>query len=406
LLTSGITALGESAVKVVPKKFKVHSLTGRITPELMRQAFKAVKRNRGAAGLDKVSIKMFEKNLDQNLEALMKDLKTRSYEPIPLRRVYIPKGGGKFRPLGIPAVRCRVAQEVVRRLINPIFQRQFHEDSYGFIGGRNCHMAIEQVLRYAQQGYKIVLDADVKSFYDNIVHKLIMDLVAAEIADGNILRLISKFLKSGVMEDGVLKPTIKGTPQGGVISPLLANIVLNHLDWQLDAHGIKFVRYADDFVVMCKSMPQAEKALDLVRSILEQDLELELSSEKTKVVRLSEGFEFLGFFISSRTVRMRSKSEEKFKSKIRELTQRSHNLDAMLIEKLNRVIRGTVNFFHPPFAKTLGQFTKLDEWIRKRLRCMKYKRIWHTDNWRMKNKYFRRLGLLSCRELCLTVKER
>ena len=393
-------------MKVVPKKFKVHSLTGRITPELMRQAFKAVKRNRGAAGLDKVSIKMFEKNLEQNLDALMRDLKTRSYEPIPLRRVHIPKGGGKFRPLGIPAVRCRVAQEVVRRLINPIFERQFHDDSYGFRGGRNCHMAIEQVLQYARDGYRIVLDADVRAFFDNISHKLIMDMVAAEIADGNILRLISKFLRSGVMEDGVLKPTTRGTPQGGVISPLLANIVLNYLDWQLHAHGFKFVRYADDFVVMCKSIPQAEKALDLVQRILEQDLDLELNSEKTKIIRFSEGFEFLGFYISSRSVRMRPKSIEKFKSKIRTLTQRSHNLDAMLIEKLNRVIRGTVNYFHPPYSTTLGQFSKLDEWIRKRLRCMKYKRIWHTDNWRMKNKYFQRLGLLSCRELCLNVKER
>ena len=242
--------------------------------------------------------------------------------------------------------------------------------------------------------------------FDNISHKLIMDLVAAQIADGNILRLISKFLRSGVMEDGVLKPTRRGTPQGGVISPLLANIVLNHLDWQLHAQGLKFVRYADDFVVMCKSMPEAEKALDLVQRILGQDLELELNAEKTKIVRFSEGSEFLGFFISSRTVRMRPKSIEKFKSKIRTLTRRSHNLDDMLIEKLNQVIRGTVNYFHPPFATTLGQFTLLDAWIRKRLRCMKYKRIWHTDNWRMKNKYFHRFGLLSCREFCLTVKER
>ena len=393
-------------MKVVPKKFKVHSLTGRITPEMMRQAFKAVKRNRGAAGLDKVSIKMFEKNLEQNLDSLMRDLKSRSYEPIPLKRVYIPKGKGKFRPLGIPAVRCRVAQEVVRRLICPIFESMFHHDSYGFIKGRNCHMAIERVLQYARQGYKVVLDADIKSFFDTISHKLIMDLIAAEIADGNILGLIEKFLRSGVMEDGVLKPTKVGTPQGGVISPLLANIVLNHLDWQLHAQGFVFVRYADDFVVMCKSIPQAEKALDFVRHVVEQDLNLSLSPEKTKIVRLCQGFEFLGFFISSYSVRIRGKSEEKFKTKIRTLTKRSHNLDAEVIKKLNRVIRGTVNYFHPSFATTLQRFTELDRWIRKRLRCMKYKRIRQTDNWRMKNKYLCRLGLLSCRDLCLTVKER
>jgi RNA-directed DNA polymerase len=397
--------LGESAVKVVPKKFKVHSLTGRITPELMRQAFKAVKRNRGAAGLDKVSIKMFEENLQQNLDALMRELKTRSYEPIPLRRAYIPKGRGKFRPLGIPAVRCRVAQEVVRHLICPIFEPQFHDESYGFRHGRNCHMAIERVLQYAHEGYRVVLDADIKSFFDTISHKLIMALIAAEIADGNILGLIEKFLRSGVMEDGVLKPTKVGTPQGGVISPVLANIVLNHLDWQLHAKGLKFVRYADDFVVMCKSIPQAEKALEFVKHVIEQDLELQLSPEKTKIVKLSEGFEFLGFYISSYSVRMRKKSEEKFKMKIRMLTTRSHNLEAEVIKKLNRVIRGTVNYFATPFSTTITQFNHLDAWIRKRIRCMKYKRIWYSDNRRMKNKHIYRLGLLRCGELCLAVKE-
>jgi group II intron reverse transcriptase/maturase len=393
-------------VKIVSTKFKVHSLTGRITPELMRQAFKAVKRNRGAAGLDKVSIKMFQNNLEQNLDTLMKDLKSRTYEPIPLKRVHVPKGGGKFRPLGIPAVRCRVAQEVVRRLISPIFEPLFHDNSYGFRPGRNCHMAIERVLQYTHQGLKFVLDADIKAFFDNISHKLIMDLLAAQIADGNILGLISKFLRSGVMEDGVLKPTTKGTPQGGVISPLLANIVLNYLDWQLQANGFKFARYADDFVVLCKSLPQTEKAYDLVQNILQHDLQLELSTQKTKIVRLGDGFQFLGFFISSRTVRMRPKSVEKFKTKIRNLTKRSHNLDAEVIMRLNRVIRGTVNYFSPSFATTISQFYRLDRWIRKRIRCMKYKRISRADNRRLKIKHIRRLGLLSCRDLCLAVKER
>ncbi len=392
-------------MKIVPKKFKVHSLTGRITPELMRAAFKAVKKNRGAAGLDKVSVEIYEKNLEENLNSLMKDLKTRSYQPIPLRRVYITERKDKVRPLGIPAVRCRVAQEVVRQLLSPIFEQQFHNDSYGFRPGRNCHMAIEQVLQYAQQGYKFVVDADIKGFFDNISQKLVMDLVAAEIADGNILGLIKKFLRSGVMEDGAIKPTRKGTPQGGVISPLLANIVLNYLDWQLEAKGYKFGRYADDFVVMCKSETQTEEALHLVKNTIEE-LELELSPEKTKISRLSQGFEFLGFFISSGTKKMRPKAEEKFKSKIRTLTKRCHNLGAKLIEKLNRVIRGTVNYFHPRFATNITQFTRLDSWVRKRLRCMKYKRSWHTDNRRMKNKYLHRLGLLSCRDLCLAAKER
>jgi group II intron reverse transcriptase/maturase len=397
--------LGESLVKIVPKKFKVHSLIGRITAQLMQEAYKSVKRNRGSAGLDKVSIDMFENNLEQNLQSLMKDLKSNTYEPIALRRVYIPKGDKEYRALGIPAVRCRVAQEVIRRLIDPIFDKQFHNNSYGFRTGRNCHQAIEQVLEYAQQGYKYVVDGDIKGFFDNISHKLIEDIIASEIADGKVLKLIKKFLKSGVMEDGITKPTTKGTPQGGVISPTLANIVLNYLDWQLEAQGYKFVRYADDFVIMCKSMSQAEKALDFVKNIVEKDLQLELNAEKTKIISFSQGIEFLGFCISSRYVRMRPKSEENFKSKIRNLTKRLHNLDATVIGKLNRVIRGTVNYFHPYFATTLSQFSKLDRWIRKRIRSQKYKRIWHTDNYRMKNSHIHRLGLLSCRELCLAIKE-
>ncbi len=208
------------------------------------------------------------------------------------------------------------------------------------------------------------------------------------------------------MDDGVFKPTTKGTPQGGVISPLLANIVLNYLDWQLHANQFKFVRYADDFVVTCKTLSQAEKALDLVKNILAQDLFLELSPQKTKIARLYDGFLFLGFYISDRTTRMRPKSEEKFKMRIRTLTKRSHNLDAEVIIKLNRVIRGTVNYFAPPFATVIAQFKRLDAWIRKRIRCMKYKRISRADNKRMKIKHIRRLGLLSCWDLCRAVKER
>jgi group II intron reverse transcriptase/maturase len=191
--------------RLVMKKVKVHSLTGRITPQLMRQAFQAVKRNRGAAGVDKVSIKMFEANLEENLAALMRDLKAGTFRPHPLRRVHISKGPGtkKLRPLGIPVVRDRVAQEVIRRLLAPIFEPQFHENSYGFIKDRNCHQAIEQVLEFHRRGRRVVLDADIQGFFDNLSHRIIMAAVAAEVADGNILRLVEKFLTAGVMEDGV-----------------------------------------------------------------------------------------------------------------------------------------------------------------------------------------------------------
>ena len=187
----------------------------------MRQAFQAVKRNRGAAGVDKVSINMFGANLEENLTALRREMKTGTFRPRPLRRVHIPKGPGStmLRPLGIPVVRDRVAQEVIRRLLSPIFEPLFHEASFGFIPGRNCHQAIERVLELHRQGDKVVLDADIQGFFDNIPFSIIMEKVAAEVADGNILRLVERFLTAGVMQDGVFKPTTIGTPQGGVIAP-------------------------------------------------------------------------------------------------------------------------------------------------------------------------------------------
>ena len=192
-------------------KPKVHSLTGRITLPLLQAAFKAVKRNRGAAGIDKVSLNMFEANLVENLLALLRDLKDGSFVPFPLRRKYIPKEPGKFRPLGIPAVRDRVAQEAVRRLLHPIFEPLFHDASFGFRPGRNCHQALGRVLELHDQGFQVVLDADIKGFFDNLSHAVIMEAVAAQVADGNILRLIEKFLRAGVVEEGVFKPTTVGT---------------------------------------------------------------------------------------------------------------------------------------------------------------------------------------------------
>ena len=380
-------------------KLKAHSLTGRITQSLLHAAFKAVRRNRGAAGIDKVSIKMFEANLADNLLALERDLKSGSFEPLPLRRHFLDKGGGKFRPLGIPAVRDRVAQEVLRRLLHPIFEPLFHQASFGFRPGRNCHQALELAIKHHEEGYRMVLDADVVGCFDNLPHSLIKEAVAAQVADGTILNLVEKFLRAGVMENGVFKPTTLGTPQGGVASPLLANIVLNHLDWQLHKLGHRFVRYADDFVVLCQSQAQAEEAKTQVTHILNQ-LGLQLSAEKTRITTYGKGYSFLGFGMSSRSRRMRPKSQEKFKDKVRELTRRSHNLDAQLIEELNRVIQGTANYFAPRWSTSRWRFRELDSWIRRRLRCMKYKRFNYHHNRRMRLKQFARLGLLSLESFC------
>jgi group II intron reverse transcriptase/maturase len=380
-------------------KPKAHSLTGRITQPLLRMAFKAVKRNRGAAGIDKVSIQMFEANLVENLLALERDLKGGSFVPFPLRRKFIPKEPGKFRPLGIPAVRDRIAQEVLRRLLQPIFEPLFHNASYGCRPGRNCQQALDRVLELHAQGYQVVLDADIKGFYDNLIHAVIMEAVAAQVADGNILRLIEKFLRAGVVEGGVFKPTTVGTPQGGVVSPLLANIVLNHLDGRLQAAGYRFVRYADDFVVCCQTRAQAEEALTLVAQTL-TELGLSLSPDKTRITTYGKGYSFLGFLLSRRSRRMRDKSVRKFRDKIRELTCRSHNLDAEVIVKLNQVIRGTAQYFATRWFTGRSRFRDLDSWIRRRLRCMKYKTFSYHNNRRFRVKQLVQLGLLSLVSFC------
>ena len=384
---------------VKPLKIKHHSLTGRITYSLLYQAFLNVKRNRGVAGIDKQSIQMFEANLEQNLSALLRDLKMRGrFSPKPLRRVYIDKGNGKFRPLGIPVVRDRIAQDVLKQLLEPLFEPLFHPDSCGFRPDRNCHLAIEKVLVFWHDGFRYVLDADIKGFFDNIPHHIIMTGLSNGVADGHILDLVESFLKSGVLDNGVFKPTQIGTPQGGVLSPVLANIALNFLDWHLQDHGLHFVRYADDFVVLCQSEAQAKEAMDCVESFLTSQLELELSPEKTHITTFSKGFAFLGFDISSRAVKMRDKSIEKFKDKIRELTRRSYNLDADRITRVNQVIRGTAYYFATPFSHNRFLFRSLDSWIRMRLRCMKFDRKWMTDNRRLRTKHLRNKGLIGLRD--------
>lgn len=391
----------QNMLEIQPKKFKVHSLTGRITPKLMAQSWKAVKRNRGTAGVDRVTVESYHKDRERNLDELMRKLKTRgAYKCPPLKRIHIPKGNsGGTRPLGIPTVDTRCAQEVTRQLLTPIFEPQFHDCSFGFRSGRNCHQAVECVLKHIHEGYRVVVDVDIKGFFDNIPHNLILTMLRADIADGNILDIVEKFLGSGVVEDGTFTPTTKGTPQGGVISPLLANIVLNYLDWKLDKAGYKFARYADDIVILCKTTEQAKSALALTVEVL-ADLGLECSSEKTKISTYHDGFQFLGFDISSRAIIMREKSKEKFENKLKEITTRSHNLDAQVFVKLNQVIRGTVNYFCTKFSTMRTYFKRIDKWLRQRIRAMKYKSKSATHNIRLKNKHITRRGLKGCLEVC------
>lgn len=376
---------------VGPLKIKHHSLTGRINIRLLREAFQAVRRNKGKAGVDRVSIAMFALNLEQNLQRLLRELKQGTFQPAPVRRAYISKGPGKSRPLGIPTVRDRVAQEVLRRLLSPLFEPRFHDCSHGFRPDRSCHTAMELLLSTWRSGRRHVVDADVSGFFDRIPHHVVMQGLSHVVADGNILRLTERFLIAGVLEDGVVRSSTLGTPQGGVLSPLLANIALNFLDWHLDGLGYRFVRYADDFVVLCRTEQQAKEARSRVERFLET-LGLVLSPEKTCVTTFQKGFTFLGFYVTSHSVRMRPKSVEKFKAKIQALTVRKHNLDAQQIKKLNAVIRGTANYFGSSFAKCRLQFRQLDAWYRMRLRCMRTKQKSHADNCRLKNQHLRRRG--------------
>lgn len=377
------------------RQLKVHSLTGRIDMARMLRAFKSVKKNRGAAGIDKVSIDMYEANLEQNLASLMFDLKHRGlYHSVPLRRAYVPKGKGQ-RPLGIPSVRDRIAQEVVRSLLEPIFEPLFSDFSFGFRPGRNAHQAIETIIRFRKSGLRWVVDADIKAFFDYIPHELIIDLVAERVADGNILAIVREFLTAGVMENGFFLPTLQGTPQGGVISPLLANIVLDVLDQRLAQAGLRFVRYADDFVILCSDKASAEQALVLASRVVQDELGLSLSSEKTSVTTFRQGFVFLGFQFSYSGVTVSQKSLGKFKDKVRTLTIRSYNLDLNALLSLNRSLRGFAHYFSAPFSHVKRQFDRLDRWIRKRLRCMKFKRISRNDNSRLFNRHLTNLGLVS-----------
>lgn len=374
---------------VGPLKQKHHSLTGRITLTLMHDAFAAVKRNKGKAGVDRISIELYSKQLDQNLAALMRDLKDGSFRPKPVLRKYIDKGGGKKRPLGIPTVRDRVAQEVLRRLLSPLFEPLFHDNSHGFRPGRSCHSALEQVLEIWRTGHRHVLDADISGFFDNIPHDIVLRGLRNVVADGNILDLVEKFLTAGVMEDGVVQTTTLGTPQGGVLSPLLANIALNFLDWHMQERGLRFVRYADDFVVLCRSELQAKEAQTQIEEFL-TNLGLSLSPAKTTITTFRQGFSFLGFKVTSYSIKMRAKSVENYKTKIREITVRCHNLDASTFVKLNSVNRGVQRYFGTWFSTCVNQFRELDEWVRMRLRCQKAKSKSRKHNCRITDAYLER----------------
>ena len=374
---------------------KYHSLRDKVfSLKNLYAAFGHVKKNKGKAGLDRVSIKQFEADLDTNITNIHKELKTTIYQPSPVLRVYIPKGKHGKRPLGIPIVKDRVVQQAFRQIIEPIFEKEFSDNSFGFRPERCCHDAIKRLEQYKQEGYKEVLDADITAFYDTLPHTLIMNRVREKIADGWVLNSVEHMLKAGVMEDGIVHKTTEGTPQGGVISPLLANLVGDIIDKELEKAGYKFVRYADDFVVMTKTKEELPAALTYVKEIIEGKLGMKLSEDKTKLTNFKRGFRFLGYNFSGNYKGISMKSLDKLKDNIRNITRRTQgvNLQAV-IDTLNPVIRGHVNYFQ--LGDVQKVYRSLDCWIRMRLRCFKFSRKWKTDNKRFLVHRFFKMGLLS-----------
>jgi len=381
----------------------------------LAMAWEAVRRNRGAAGLDRVSLQAFESDLEKNLGRLHEDLRTQQYEPQPLLRVYIPKPGkpGEKRPLGIPAVRDRVCQQALLQRLTPIFEPDFDDSSFGYRPRRSPHDAMRKIWREIHAGSLWIVDADLQDFFGSVDHAKLMQLVARRIADGRVLRLIEQMLQAPVYEEGRLQPTRRGTPQGGVISPLLANILLTPFDREMRARGYQLTRFADDWVITCRTRTQAEKALAMARKILEA-LGVTLHPGKTRIVHARRGFEFLGYTIrqgktplllSPDRIRAGTRSgtfyavpseraRRRFKDQVRALTRRQAPVTTeQLIRELNPVIRGWGRYYRRAHVRRL--FNQLDRWIVRRIWSHRYRR-WRNAGWKeYPTKRLRELGLVS-----------
>lgn len=364
-------------------------------------AFARVKANQGAAGVDHQTSEMFERHLETNLERLAAELKDGSYRPQALRREWIPKpGSSEKRPLGIPTIRDRVVQTAMRAVLEPIFERIFAAHSYGFRPGRGCKDALRRVNQLLRQGHNWVVDADLKSYFDTIPFEPLLARVKEQVADGAVLALIEAYLHQGVLEAMRYWEPEAGTPQGAVISPLLSNIYLNPLDHLLAQQGIEMVRYADDFVILCRSEGEAQRALALVQQWTTQ-AGLTLHPEKTRIVDATKhgGFDFLGYHFERGYKWPRKKSLKKLKDKIRVLTKRNngHSLQ-VIIARVNRVTRGWYEYFKHSQHPT---FTDLDPWLRMRLRSIlrkrakRHGRARQRDNQLWPNAFFTAQGLFS-----------
>lgn len=370
-------------------------------------AWEKVQSNAGACGVDCISVKHFAKDSEARLLAVKEHLRSGTYQPKPVKRVRIPKAGSKeTRALGIPTVTDRVVQQAVRMVLEPIYEHRFAEHSYGFRPERSCHDALRRVDGQLADGYTHVVDIDVQGYFDTIEQERLMRLLAQDVSDGRLLTVVERFLKAGVLEDGIWEMSEEGTPQGGVISPLLSNIYLDELDHLMEARGFAMTRYADDMVILCKSAEEAERALEEVREWME-GAHLSLHPEKTHTVDMRQAnacFDFLGYrFKRTRHGRLmrlvRPKSKQKLRESIRRETRRcnKHSMKA-IIERINPKLRGWSGYFKQAHR---SEQQGLDGWIRMRLRSIYRKRHRKkgrgrgADHHLWPNRHFTELGLFS-----------
>jgi len=351
------------------------------------------------AGVDGVTVSEFQKKCRTELEKLRLELKRGTYQPQPLRRVMIPKANGKLRPLGIPCLRDKIVQETIRMALEPIFEAEFHDQSYGFRPNRSTHHAVFRCQQLMLTGFTWVIEGDVKACFDEISHKAILGCLREKVMDNKFLDFIRRLLKAGVIVDGTVHPTEKGVPQGGVVSPLLSNILLTPFDWEMRRKGYRLTRYADDWLVTCKSRREAQAALEAAQRILAQ-LGVTLHAGKTRIVHVRHGFEFLGYKVKrgSRPLKLaaskirggvrggdlyaypRAKSIQHFKDQIRAHTRRKAPVNTQaLIDEINPIIRGWGNYYCKAHVRKL--FHRLDHWVVRRLWSHRYKR-WRNCGWR------------------------
>jgi len=367
----------------------------------LRAAFAKVKANRGGPGVDHQTIEMFQGRLEENLQRLSRHLRQDTYRPQAIRRAWIPKpGGAERRPLGIPTVRDRVAQAALRHVLEPIFERDFAEHSYGFRPHRGCKDALRRVDALLAAGRTWVVDADLRSYFDTIPHGPLMDRVRTKVADGRVLALIEAYLRQEVLQTVTGWTADRGTPQGAVISPLLSNLYLDPLDHTMVDVGSEMVRYADDFVLLCRNESEARDALERVRQWT-LSAGLQLHPEKTRIVDATRpgGFDFLGYHFERGRHWPRSKSIRHFRDAIRPKTHRTHGhcLESIILD-VNRTLRGWFAYFqHSPRPTFVG----LDGWVRMRLRSILRKRAGRRgrahglDHYRWPNAFFAERGLFS-----------